>query len=74
MVKWPATSYKDLDWIRKYENERGQQGHGRRLHVWRLESHISKYFQHKPWKEIARNRDELNSHLEKFAYLNSAKI
>jgi hypothetical protein len=67
-----VANYKDLEWIRGYEEARGQQGHGRRLHVWRLEAKIWKYFNRKPWKEIARDRQEWTTHLEKFAYLNTA--
>ena len=67
-----VSNYKDLEWIRRYEEARGQQGHGRRLHVWRLEAKIWKYFNRKPWKEIARDRHEWTTHLEKFAYLNTA--
>ena len=59
--------YKDIQFLRNYKSERGWQGHGRRLHVWRLEWRLSTFFYHRGFKESTMDQASWASISEEYA-------
>ena len=47
--------HKDWDWIRSISKQFGSQLHGKRLHVWRWERHLYKFFGRSSWQEVAQD-------------------
>ena len=56
--------YKNWQWIKRQSDDRGNQHHGRRLHVWRWERPLYKFFLPEPWEQQALNKQSWNSKLD----------
>ena len=62
-VTYKVFRYKDLKYITDLQAQFGHQTHGRRLHVWRLEWDLFKFFG-ADWQELAKSEQAFNSRWE----------
>ena len=64
-LTYKLLQYKSWDWIQNISKENGgSQLHGRRLHVWRWEWPVCKFFGKQSWQAAAQDKTSWNQQLE----------